>query len=126
MDVSEPNPHGSCSYTIKSVKHEPYSFACLIKCAFDDTVSKFELYRGSDAAQVFVSRIEADLRHLYNTYCKDIKPMNRLTPDEELDFENALTCGICEQPFNENDDKVRDHCHITGKKYLVLFTPFVI
>ncbi|MGH9701657.1 MAG: DNA polymerase, partial [Candidatus Acidiferrales bacterium] len=25
-------------------------------------------------------------------------------------------CSICEQPFDDTDRKVRDHCHITGKK----------
>jgi hypothetical protein len=110
----EPNPQNS--YTTKSYKHEPYSFAYLIKCSFDDSVSKLEIYRGSDAAQVFVSRIENDLRCLYNTYLKEIKPMNRLTPNEQLEFKSAQTCGICEHPFTEKDIKVKDHCHITGNK----------
>lgn len=114
LETVEPNPQDS--YTIKSLKHEPYSFAYLIKCSFDDTISKFKLYRGSDAAQVFVSRIETDLRHLYNTYLRNIKPMDPLTPQEQKDYENAKICGICEHPFEDTDVKVKDHCHITGKK----------
>ena len=55
-----------------------------------------EIYRGSDADQVFVSRIENDLGCLYNTYLKEIMPMNPLTPNEQLEFESAQTCCICE------------------------------
>ena len=114
VETVAPNPQNS--YTVKSLKHEPYSFSYLIKCSFDDSISKFELYRGNDAAQVFVNRIETDLRHLYNTYLRDIKPMNRLTREEQWDYDNAMVCGICEQPFTDIDIKVKDHCHITGKK----------
>lgn len=109
-------PNNENSYTVKSLKHEPYSFAYLIKCSFDDSLSKFELYRGTDAAKVFVDRIETDLRFLYNTYLKDIKPMHRLTSAEQQEFENAEICGICEKAFQIDDVKVKDHCHITGKK----------
>ena len=114
LDTVEPNPQNS--YSIKSVKHEPFSFAYFIKCSFDDTISKFELYRGSDAAQVFVSRLETDLRSLYNTYMKDIKKMAKLSAEEKQEFNDATTCDICDGSFNANDIKVQDHCHITGKK----------
>ena len=114
VETVEPNPENS--YTIKSLKHEPYSFAYLIKCSFNDSISKFELYRGNDAAKVFVERIETDLRYLYNTHLKDIVPMAKLTSDEDIDFKNANLCSICERPFENTNEKVKDHCHITGKK----------
>ncbi|MGH9021455.1 MAG: hypothetical protein ACRDV0_10690 [Acidimicrobiales bacterium] len=114
VETVEPNPQNS--YTLKSLKHEPYSFAYFIKCSFDDSISKFELYRGNDAAKVFVERIETDLRLLYNTYLKDIKAMKPLTADQREEFKVAQTCGICERPFEDNDVKVKDHCHITGEK----------
>ena len=114
VETVEPNPQNS--YTVANLKHEPYSFAYLIKCSFNDSISKFELYRGEDAAKVFVDRIETDLRHLYNTYLKDIVPMAKLTREEMEDFENATICSICECPFQDVKEKVKDHCHITGEK----------
>ena len=31
------------------------------------------------------------------------------------DFKNSTKCWICDNDYVDNDDKVRDHCHITGK-----------
>lgn len=38
------------------------------------------------------------------------KPMNPLTPEEE-----DVNCQICEQLFEEEEERVRDHCHLTGR-----------
>ena len=45
------------------------------------------------------------------------KPLN-MTVENERDFQNRSKCHICERKFNEDKpskQKVRDHCHITGK-----------
>ena len=37
-------------------------------------------------------------------------------PAEEKErFQLSNTCWICDRLFDVGDDKVRDHCHITGK-----------
>ena len=36
-----------------------------------------------------------------------------ITEKEQTEFDNATTCWICGQELG--DDKVRDHCHFTGK-----------
>lgn len=38
-----------------------------------------------------------------------------LTISEQALFHNSTTCHICSKPFTENDLKVKDHCHFTGK-----------
>lgn len=43
-------------------------------------------------------------------------PMKPLSPEEELEIENATSCTICTKSFESSDKKVRDHCHITGNK----------
>ena len=35
--------------------------------------------------------------------------------EEEEEFQSSNTCWICEKLINNNDDKVRDHCHLAGK-----------
>ena len=59
-------------------------------------------------------------------FCKDLKDqaikiincekkeMIPLTNEEKESYENQEICHICKKEFN-NDNKVRDHCHYTGK-----------
>ena len=41
------------------------------------------------------------------------KTMIPLTKDEEDNYNKETICYICKKEFN--NDKVRDHCHFTGK-----------
>ena len=38
-----------------------------------------------------------------------------MTEEDKRDFETADECHICNKKYAEKDEKVRDHCHITGK-----------
>ena len=38
-----------------------------------------------------------------------------LSEEEEEEFQSSKTCWICEKLIENDDEKVRDHCHITGK-----------
>ncbi|KAJ8943252.1 hypothetical protein NQ318_009943 [Aromia moschata] len=78
--ILEPNPH--YSYTNRTFRHEPYSFAYLIKYSFNDSFSKFELYRGANAANVFVKKTENYLTRIYENYLKPIIPMEHLTREK--------------------------------------------
>ena len=35
--------------------------------------------------------------------------------EEEEQFKSTNTCWICEKRIYNGDEKVRDHCHVTGK-----------
>ena len=53
-------------------------------------------------------------------YCSDLmkKHFNKellMTKKDNEDFENSNECWICDNDYNDNDVKVRDHCHITRK-----------
>ena len=39
----------------------------------------------------------------------------RMTDDDELDFKQGKEWYICGSKYSEQDIRVRDHCHITGK-----------
>ena len=41
------------------------------------------------------------------------KTMIPLTKEEDDDYNKENTCYICKKDFD--NDKVRDHCHFTGK-----------
>ena len=35
--------------------------------------------------------------------------------EEEEEFQSSNSCWICEKLIDDDDKKVRDHCHVTGK-----------
>ena len=45
---------------------------------------------------------------------KEVKPME-ISPEQEQEFQSSTRCSICNKIFKEDDEKVRDHCHFTGK-----------
>ena len=38
-----------------------------------------------------------------------------MTKGDNEDFKNSAKCWICVNDYSDNDVKIRDHCHITGK-----------
>ena len=38
-----------------------------------------------------------------------------MTENEEEKFPSSNTCWICKKLIEDDDEKVRDHCHVTGK-----------
>ena len=38
-----------------------------------------------------------------------------MSAEKEERFQLSNSCWICDKLFDVGDDKVRDHCHITGK-----------
>ena len=103
------------SYTEKYQTHVPCSFAYKVVCADNKFSKDVVMYRGKNAAYEF---IEAILKE-YN-YCKRImkKHFNEnlvMSVDEEERFQLANSCWICNKLFDVGDEKVRDHCHMTGK-----------
>ena len=99
------------SYTKKYQKHVPISFSYYIKC-FDDNVYKPKLrsYTGVDAMEKIVEWLERDVREIAKIPYKD---MEEFTPELLDQYEAATKCWICGKDLN--GDKVRDHCHFTGK-----------
>ena len=46
---------------------------------------------------------------------KHFKKEPVMTKEENEDFENCTKFWICDNDYADNDVKVRDYCHITGK-----------
>ena len=38
-----------------------------------------------------------------------------MTEEENNLFQESSNCWICKKPIDDDDGKVRDHCHVTGK-----------
>ena len=113
MSNCDPNPEKS--YTKKYQKHEPVSFSYYIKC-FDNSVCKpiLRTYtkqtpEDEDAMDVFIKWLEDDVKAIAN-----IKPKKMIfTEEDKKQFNKETECWICRELLK--DDKVRDHCHYTGR-----------
>lgn len=99
--------------TIKRKKHEAFSIAYYFKCDYDDSLSKFNLYTGSDCIKWFINELEN-----LSAYVGGIisNPLPIVMNDEEKqNFYEAKQCYVCDNEFSVSDGKVRDHCHFSGK-----------
>src|SRR5688572_24293129 len=114
IDTCQPNPN--TSYTNKYQKHVPSSFCYYIKCFDDDLYSQAPVtYTAEndddDVAQIFIDTLIENIKDIYKRF-KFPKKMIFRKKDKEL-YDSATVCHICEGELG--DDRVRDHCHLTGK-----------
>ena len=87
----------------KSIKM-PFAIYANLECLLE----KMSNYRGDDCMKKFCKR----------NYEK--KKMISLTTEEKVHYSKQKVCYICKKEFDNNDNdkkqqKVRDHCHYTGK-----------
>ena len=83
------------SSTTKINKHTPSGYSIFTNCSFDESKNKFNYYRGDDCME-----------------------MISLTTEEKVHYNKQKVCYICKKEFDNNDkkqQKVRNHCHYTGK-----------
>ena len=103
---------GEESSTIPYQEHVACSFAYKIVSSVDpDFPRPLVLYRGEDAADKFVRDLQREAKELCADYIRVGKPMI-ISVEDSLAYTNATDCHICAKQLG--DDRVRDHCHITG------------
>ena len=102
------------SYSKKYQDHIPCSFAYKLVCVDDKFTKPIVVFRGENAAYEFIKAILKEFE-----YCKKVMKKhfnkNLIMSEEEEQFQSSNTCWICEKLIDDDDEKVRDHCHITGK-----------
>ena len=115
IKINTCEPDSNKSYTKKYQKHEPISFTYYIK-SFDESVyeSRIRSYtkekeEDEDAINVFIKWLEDDVKEIANIKMKKMI----FTEEDEKQFNESKECWICQELFKDN--KVRDHCHYTGR-----------
>ena len=94
-------------------KHIPYFVGAKLVCIDDRYTQPIKLFFGSNCINELLQWVFKQ-----KIYCNNIiknhfnKPIIMTQADEE-NYNNTNECWICERDIIE--DKVRDHCHITGK-----------
>ena len=102
------------TYTKKYHEHVPYSYAYKVVCTDDRFSNPIVVYIGENAAYKFIKAILEERK-----YCKKIMKdqfnKNLIMTEEENLFQQSNNCWICKKILDNDDEKLRDHCHITGK-----------
>ena len=113
MDNCDPDPNKS--YTKKYQKHVPVSFNYYIKSSNESVYESRsrgytkEKPEDPNAEDVFIEWLEEDVKAIAN-----IKPKKMVfTEEDEKQFNKASNCWICRGKLE--NDRVRDHCHYTGR-----------
>ena len=108
IDTCQNNP--DLLSTTKINQHIPSGYSIYTSCSFDKSNNKLSYYRGEDCMRRFCKDLKDHAIKIIDCKKKDMIP---LTKEEEDNYNKENICHICKKEFN--NDKVRDHCHFTGK-----------
>ena len=120
--VSEEIIDKNRSYTKKYQSHIPCGFGYKVIC-IDNRFSKgIVIFRGKDCISKFITMILKEYEYCSNVMKKYFNKNLLMTVEEEEEeeeeeeiFQLSNKCWICDKLFDLVDEKVRDHCHISGK-----------
>ena len=114
--ISGCQPNNNKSFTEAYQKHTDCGFGYKVVCCYDDKYTQpLKIYRGEKAVYTFLEYMLDEVK-----YCKKVikeefnKPL-KMTKENEEEFQKAEECHICNKKYTDQDIRVRDHCHITGK-----------
>ncbi|XP_060863596.1 uncharacterized protein LOC132940166 [Metopolophium dirhodum] len=106
-------------------KHEPMSYGVFVKASENVPIELLEkydiptspiIYRGSeshqDVAKRFVNEVTEIARRVQDLL-KTNKPII-MTEKEQIAHVSKSTCNLCECNFSIKNQKVADHCHLSG------------
>ena len=96
----------------KKHHHEPCGYSYMIASTLPEHQYESVTYSGPNVLEHFFQEVMADGDYLYGVL-KNKKPM-KLSAEDLRYHSNTTICHICEGPVPLSD-KVRDHCHLTGK-----------
>ena len=112
-------PSDDKSYTSTYQSHKACSYGYKLVCRYDNSYSKpVEIYRGEDCIEKFIMKMLSEVKDCIKIVIEHFQKPLVMTDKNETHFQNSTICHICERKFNEHKpskQKVRDHCHITGK-----------
>ena len=103
------------SYKSKYQDHIPCSFAYKVVCVDNKFSKKVVLYREKDGVYKFIKSILNEYNYCMRVIKKHFSKNLIMSAEEEEKFQLSIICWICNKLFDVADQKVRDHCYITGK-----------
>ena len=101
-------------FHLKFKDHVPCSFAYNLICVDDEFTKPIAVFSGENAAYEFIEAIIKEFEYCEKVIKKHFNK-NLIMSEEEEQFQLSNTCWIWEKLIDNDDEKVRDHCHVTGK-----------
>ncbi|XP_064645963.1 uncharacterized protein LOC135499232 [Lineus longissimus] len=107
--------------TVQIQEHIPNSFSFYIcydthQIQADNLFVEFSVHHSDeDIGERFCEEIEKAVYDIYDKHFTNPKAMLALTKEEKVKHKTAKTCYVCHKVFTEENHKVRDHNHFTGK-----------
>ena len=95
--------------------HIPCSFAHKVVCIDDRFIKPILVYRDENAAYEFIKVILKEYKYCRKVIKKHFKKNLIMSEKEEHLLQQSNSCWICKRLIDNDDEKVRDHCHVTGK-----------
>ena len=105
----------SCDCVHKTVvenEQQPITYSYII-VDNEGSIVHQNTYTGEDCVQHFISELLSLEQELMDNLEVNI-PM-KISSRQQAIFEKAITCHICEKEFLDEEERVRDHCHLSGE-----------
>ena len=90
----------------------------IIRCVDEKFSKPFKTYLGKDAVYNFINSMIEESKYCSDLMKEDFNKELMVTKQDNEHFKNSMLytkCWICDNDSVNNNVKVRDHCHITGK-----------
>ena len=106
---------------MKVLTHKKYhdqvscSFAYKVVCIDDRFTKWIVAYRDENAAYEFVKAILKEYKYWRKVMNKHFNKKLIKSEEEEHSFQQSNSCWICKKFIDNDEEKVRGHCHLTGK-----------
>ena len=103
------------SYTKKYQDHIPCKFAYKVVCVDDRYTKPIIVYKGENAAYEFIKAILKEYKCCRKIMNKYFSKNLIMSEEEEHLFQKSNNCWICKKLIDNDEEKMRDHCNVTGK-----------
>ena len=103
------------TYTKRYHEHVPCSYAYKVVCIDDKCSESIFVYRGVNAAYEFIRSILKEHKYSKKIMKGQFNKNVIMTEKEEYLFQKSNSCWICKKLIDNEDEKLRDHCHITAR-----------
>ena len=81
-------------------------------CVDDRFTRPIVFYRDENSAHEFIKVILKDDKHFRKVMNKHFNKNLIMSEEEEHLFQQSNSCWICKKLIDNDEEKVRDHCHV--------------